>query len=92
MKELVFSFDEGVHRNAVPCPACLDGYPKKHDCAIGMRTMAGLLHAEYRISMEAGFTFIYRLERCDSCDYEAFIELKGEEYGAANAAISKQSA
>lgn len=67
--------DSDVHSLSVrsTCEACIPGYPVPHYCN---SEKSCWLHAEKRISMEAGFIDEYRLERGDQCDYESFVEVR----------------
>lgn len=66
--------DADVHSlNVKPCEACIQDYPKPHDCDSANPCW---LHAEMRYSMEAGLTETFRLERGDQCDYESFVEVR----------------
>lgn len=56
--------DNDIHVSGVDtCFYCIadHDYPHKHECG-------GLLHAEYRYDMEAGFQSKYIITRCDKCD------------------------
>lgn len=74
-KQLKIYGDPDVHSLSVkPCEACIEGYPKPHDCGSDNPCW---LHAEKRYSIEAGITDEYLLQRGDNCNYETLMGMKG---------------
>lgn len=63
---IIFATDVNIHLALNgKCPPCHKGYPQRHeDCK---KALKGLLHAEERIDMEAGFMSHYLYTRCDRC-------------------------
>jgi hypothetical protein len=83
---LTFNTDEGVHEAGKDdCKSCLDSYPQPHACG-------GLIHAALRYDVEAGFTWTYKVLRCDNCAFQTTEEVKPQDTGAQDAAAAAPDA